>query len=426
MSISLSRTDEALLVLLRRAIGTSKEKISLTHDEWKELSLASHAHAVVPLALDGTAGISQTIPKDVLLAWQTLAARLQFQNEGRWVAQDRLLALLKAKKIPTVILKGTTVAVNYLNPALRTMGDVDFLIAPAQKQKCLDYLLENGFSLPRGEGTGTREIALHDENGVLFELHTGITGIPETHSVAEVRLRSILARTLDSTVTREFEGHVFPAPSTLLQSVILLLHTASHLSHDGVGLRHLLDFGLFIEKELKGQPSANMLAAWEQCGLLRFARVLAMTAARAFALPVREWFASVDKAQADEMLSDFIAGGNLGKERRRREMAGLLITGKAAVASAKQSTSKRMWNNVLSSTRKHYPIVTSYPILFVVALPCNLVKFGWRLCVTGQLFRTGSALKKSRKRLTLIDSLALYDAKTSTKKKKRPMKTGKH
>ena len=423
MSHSLSRTDEALLVLLRRAIGTSKASVKLTHDEWKELSQASYAHAVVPLALDGTAGISKSIPRDVLLAWQTLAARLQIQNEGLWIAQDRLLALLKAKKIPAVILKGTTVAVNYPNPALRTMGDVDFLITPSQKQSCMEYLLANGFTY-KGEAGQSHHAALYDENGVLFELHTDINGIPEIHSIAEVRLRSILARTLDSTVSREFEGHVFPAPSSLLQSVILLLHTASHLSHDGVGLRHLLDFGLFIEKELKGQPSANMLAAWEQCGLLRFARVLAMTASRAFALPVREWFASVDTAQADEMLADFIAGGNLGKERRRREMAGLLMTGRAAVASGKQPVSKRIWKNVISSTKKHYPIVIDYPILLTVALPCNLIKFGWRLCITGQLFRTGSALKHSKKRLTLIDSLALYDAKSTSGKKKRA-KSGK-
>ena len=124
------------------------------------------------------------------------------------------------------------------------------------------------------------------------------------------------------------------------------------------------------------------------------------------------------------MLADFIAGGNLGKERRRREMAGLLMTGKAAVASGKQPVSKRIWKNVISSTKKHYPIVIDYPILLTVALPCNLIKFGWRLCITGQLFRTGSALKHSKKRLTLIDSLALYDAKSTSGKKKRA-KSGK-
>lgn len=418
---SISRTDRALLLLLRRSLFQSDEKMVLSVNEWKDVVCASYEQAVVLLALDGTDGLP-SVPQSVLMPWQKLAFRLQWQNEQLYAVQDKVVSLFREAGIPTVILKGSACAANYPNPTLRTMGDIDLLVDPCRLKESKALLKKNGYKADVPSGLSEHHVSFSD-GACHIELHHSVNGIPKDGDAARM-LRSLFSHAVDCTEECHVGEHTFCAPKPLLQSLVLLLHTASHISQSGIGLRHLVDWALFMQRALapekiSARSMKTMLLTWEQCGLLHFARLLSMATTRAFGTPIMPWFANVDVKKADLLLTDFLASGNLGKRRFRDEYGTTLITNKATVASAQVPLAVRVWKNVVSSTDAHFPAVRRYPVLYIGALPFNLLIKGCELCRRKQLFRFGKTLQISHRRLQFIDSLSLFEAP----KRKQPTRS---
>ena len=422
---TISHTDSALLLLLRRSLFGSKEAMVLSRDEWRAVIRASYDQAVLPLALDGTEGLPSLSDGELLLAWQQMAVRLQMQNERLFLLQDKILSLLNAGGITAVVLKGSAAAAAYPKPSLRTMGDIDLLVPETQLDACKVLLIQNGFRAEKRGKADDHHIGFLSEDGQKAELHFTLGGIPKEGPAAD-KLRSILSEATRTAVTKEVDGHVFSAPTPLVHSLVLLVHTASHLSSSGIGIRHLLDWALFVEEELSpdkmsAQKRTSILKTWRQCGLLRFAKLLSLAAAKAFDLPVRPWFDKENEQEAEALLGDFLDGGNLGKIRYQKNFGGGLVTGKGALFAPDAPLAVRMWRNVVISTEKTFPSVKKHRILYVGALPCNLVCQVVRLAKKKQLFTFSKTVKNAKQRLEMIDSLAFFKTtERDIQQKKKP------
>ena len=65
----------------------------------------------------------------------------------------------------------------------------------------------------------------------------------------------------------------FYVPSTFHHGIVLLLHTISHISSTGVGLRHLCDWLVFVESLTEDKFIEMFSGPLQDMGILTFAKV---------------------------------------------------------------------------------------------------------------------------------------------------------
>jgi hypothetical protein len=105
--------------------------------------------------------------------------------------------------------------------------------------------------IPPEEEKGRIHVGYHrtaekGRTGSVWELHRDVNGIPHGSS-AEGIIRAYMADLLETPVDYEEENGTVKVPDAFHHGLTLLLHTASHLTGEGVGLRHLCDWLVFAD-----------------------------------------------------------------------------------------------------------------------------------------------------------------------------------
>lgn len=196
------------------------------------------------------------------------------QQQANWyrlaAAQQALLELLDENGIPCVILKGMAAAQYYPKPECRAAGDVDFLVRREEFEPASKLLEASGYAL-----AGDVDYAPHHKeflkDGVTFELHRWIGDSEDDREP----LRSLLQVGVEERKTVTVNGTSFPAYAAAQNGLVLLLHMKHHI-REGLQLRQILDWMLFVEKGLTDAVWRELLPTLEELGLTTFAA--AMTA----------------------------------------------------------------------------------------------------------------------------------------------------
>lgn len=97
---------------------------------------------------------------------------------GHLLDVHEMLSVLEAKGIPTVILKGAAAGILYPDPGLRSYGDIDFMVSPADFKRARAALVAAGFEGKDDDGVCDHHVGL-DKDGVRLELHWEPNGIPQ-------------------------------------------------------------------------------------------------------------------------------------------------------------------------------------------------------------------------------------------------------
>ena len=153
----------------------------------------------------------------------------------------RICNIMKNAGIPCTILKGFASALYYPDPLMRSMGDVDFLVDTDNFEDASKVLEENGY-----ESNGKN----HDVHDVFLgkvcrcEMHFQPSGIPQGKT--GVKVRKYLSGLLENSEKVQTELGEITVPSTFHHGLIILLHMCHHLTGDGLGLRHLCDWAVFL------------------------------------------------------------------------------------------------------------------------------------------------------------------------------------
>jgi hypothetical protein len=129
--------------------------------DWTRLMTAVGGWGVGPLVFAAFREIADRVPPEVLQPLQAVYLGSAAANTAFLGAVQHVLAALNAARIPTIVLKGIQLAGQvYPNVALRSMADVDLLVAPADLDaacrvvEALGYRWqpdEDGFSRPFAE-----------------------------------------------------------------------------------------------------------------------------------------------------------------------------------------------------------------------------------------------------------------------------------
>ncbi len=283
----------------------------------------SKAQAVYPLAFSV---LDSQLQKKLTAEQYTECSeeffRYAIANTQNFAEHGELHELMTANNIPYVAMKGLASAMYYPEPSLRSMGDVDFLVAKENVSQAGKLLQSIGFAVDHGEEDDGIHIAYTRPPMSIWELHHSVNGIPNNEIGKKIRTE--IDRTIDTAVLVESDGFTCRVPDTLHHGLIMLLHTASHLTSEGIGLRHLCDWVVFASNLSDAEFREIFEKKLKKFGLWRFAQALTILGIRYLGAPNRVWtLEAVESHKPDDtalegLTNDILSGGNFGTKDMNR------------------------------------------------------------------------------------------------------------
>jgi hypothetical protein len=401
----LAPTQKVLLELVGNALF-SKQKSTLVDEE---ILLSVWQEAMV-----------QTVPliafSDVSLNHFSTSFRGEVQKNlhGAFqrnvlIAQGHVLVdrLLHQAGIEYVVMKGLASALYYPDYLMRSMGDVDFLVAKEDFEKADKLFKDNGFVVQKG--FDDHHVTYH-KNGVRYELHFEPPGIPKGKN-GEI-LRDYFKDLLPSAVRVATEFGEVCVPNAFHHGLIVLLHNVHHLTADGMGLRHLCDWAVVVGSMTSQEFSDLYQDKLKTVGLWHFAGIMSFLCTKT--LGCRDVFEEkITPAQCElsmQLLADIFSSGNFGQKNVDRSHEYLLISSKNEKGIKEKSMITQWFLSMNRIVYVHWPFAKKIKLI----LPFGWLFFSLRYVVrslTGKRpkIRIKSILKEAEQRKDFYSDLELFE-----------------
>lgn len=305
----MEKTSEAVLSLIRAALWN--EPLELPPDlDWDGVERSLRMQAVMGIVAG--ARLEGRIPDSVRARWDHLVLCYGAHFYKLLNAQDELLEILRENDIPAVILKGTAAAVYYPDPEMRAMGDVDLLMPREQVETAANLLSANGYVQ---ESVSPRVISFCKDN-ICFELHQRFSCQYYTVSKTEF-LENMLQEGICRRVEQICAGSVSPMLPSLANGLTLLDHAGYHIREAGIGLRHVVDWMMYVHGRLTDNYWYQQFApAARAMGLETFAITMTQMCRIYMGLPDPvTWCNEADAELCERLLAHILRCGNFGAQR---------------------------------------------------------------------------------------------------------------
>jgi len=326
---------------------TDERKIVECFDE-------SLLHSVYPLVYHSLQQVKTIDSAYTKNYYQIIAKNINNRDEHK-----QLHTIMSNAGIKYVILKGIASAQYYPSPELRTMGDVDFLIDPSLCETVDHLLVSKGFI--RHEAN--EEQGYHwgySKHRSTFELHWAAPGIPKNGEYGE-RIRECLSDIVEKAQYQD--GCMIP--SRFHHGIVLLLHSAGHMTAGGLGLRHLCDWAVFVNSFETSEFTETFEESLRNIGLWEFARVLTAVSIKYLGVKSASWCDGVETWVIDAIMQDIIDSGNFGcKDRQRLNQSKLLRNADDRTVGGGSIHNVFVFLN--NRARKAMPITVRCPLLLPV------------------------------------------------------------
>ncbi len=333
----------------------------------KELSPDLITEAVSQTVLPFVYSAAQKLNIDATPCLQSLR-RILANNMVVEYEHSELHNLLQAHNIPYVILKGCVSASYYPEPALRTMGDVDFLVKESDLERVGEILEKDGY-IRTEDHEHEAHIVYHRPPKSVLEMHWRLSGIPQGRNGD--RVREYFSDIIETARTVEMPEGSYRAPDDFHHCLVLLVHTAGHMINTGIGLRHLCDWAVFTEKVDIQQWHEEL----SLCGLWRYAKLLTQLSVRYLHMPGQLWaMEDAEENLLEAMVCDIFAGGNFGKKDDQRINQAKLMTDKEKGGVDGESMIKQLVSVMNEKAGIVLPVCRKIPIL----LPIGWIYAGGR------------------------------------------------
>lgn len=400
--------------LLLQIIGASlfnKDVPRIKQNQISELIKEANSHSVFPLMFSvikkqvEQTGDKKTIDSCMQLLFACIAAQT-----SNFVEHGELHRLMADNGIGYVAMKGISSAMYYPNPNLRCSGDVDVFVCDKDFDSAQKLIESAGFEKEK-ESNDEIHIAYKRPPFSIWELHKSVNGIPKNEvgeNIAE-EIRGIVETAVETTI----EGTVCMVPDQFHHGLILLLHTASHLTSEGVGLRHLCDWVVFVSSINDDDFVKLFKEKLQSFGLWRFAQVLTLLGVNYFSAPKRKWAMmneNITDDQLEALMTDILNGGNFGKKDMNRYREIKYISNRADSTIDNGSVFVQVIKTLNYKVYSDFSFIDKHRYL----LPIGWCVEGFKyiaLLLQGKRKSTGTKkmLKEAIKRKSLYLSLKLFE-----------------
>ncbi len=315
----MTREQDILLYLMRASVqGTPVTALPPGPlPDWMEVYREAYQQAVPLLFFDAIAPLEAQIPTEVFQKSFEIARRVTAANLRVEHAQHQLVQVLESEQIPYVILKGEGAAADYPVPELRVLGDVDFLI-PDDTTKTVKEKMEALGYVHSWEPEAHHQVL--GKPGICLEMHMEVAGVPEgQHRAATL---DFFRDIYEKSIPLDRGAGAFQVPCRAHHGLILILHMQHHIVLQGMGLRHIMDWGCFVDKT-QNEPfwKDSLLPMLKKIGLRRFAAVITKLSSLYLGTACPAWANDVPRELCESLMEDVMNGGNFGRKDQDRARA---------------------------------------------------------------------------------------------------------
>ena len=345
--------EENSLKIIREAI-TGQEEYFSPDTDWSALEQELNNQALLPIAYNvlKRGCVPEGEFRDIWIGFI-------IQHISGWYrtleVQNELVQILTESGYKFVIMKGFANATLFPKPEIRSTGDVDFLVKVEEFDEIYQLLQTKGFK-PTGEGDAGKHHMNLKKNDVLFEMHKRPAGTMRKKSKDNQKVIDYFKEGLGHTDIVELCGYKFPIFDPVRNGLMLLMHTAGHMQ-GGLGIRHLLDWGMYADKYLTDtfwNDEFRQAAAIIHVDEL----ALSMTSICQKELGLckdRSWCMEADEDTCYALLEYMLNQGNFGRKAGEADAGAKFFT--------ESMDTGGLFRRLDRSASYSMPIIKKYPIL---------------------------------------------------------------
>ncbi len=354
-------------------------------DKEEEILQEANRQTVYPLVCTALKNITDGEQTSTEVFLQRIAENMQVNFDHTLIH-----GLLTGNGIEYVAFKGVASAKYYPDPILRTMGDTDILINRQDIHK-VDLLLKNmGYTTTDDLEKEKGHVAYSKKEGnriSRLEVHFTLGGIPKSKEETFNKYLSDLISTSEVVTTPCGECRV---PDKFHHGLILLLHTATHLINEGVGLRHLCDWAVFVNTVSDKEMTETFQMPLKELGFWEFARYFTALSVEFLGVEPKTFVGEVDKDYLNDLISDIFSGGNFGTKDTDRYTQIKYISDRNDHTIDKKNPISQAFFTLKEKTKRNVKFVEKHPLLLPFGMVYTLFNYLF-LVVTKK--RKGDSLK---------------------------------
>lgn len=311
-----NQTQSLFLSLLRAALwGEKLDASAFVEAKWKQIFRLADVQTVPMLIVDGMGMLppeSLRMSLDEKLSRLGKMQRMECVNSLHRCVIVKIDKALKAEGIQAVFMKGQTTALRYPNPLHRTPGDIDFVVLADDFGKTMAVMEKIG---------KVDHDLVHEHHGmawvdgVTVEPHYKVHNYqrPSTDRAMQEMFSSVFP---DGLVSADMDGYQVPIFPPTFESVFLISHMVNHVYEEGLGLRQVIDYAMFLHKcadridwvkHDEYLHKMRMERAWRifTCICVKYLGIELPSQVEPFSHQEEKW--------ADRMMDDIMKVGNFGR-----------------------------------------------------------------------------------------------------------------
>lgn len=293
-----------LFFLLRHSL--SSEHYTLNSINWQAVYDLSCKLGVSALAYDGlTLGENLDIDEDLYYKWLGQSAVKENLFAQHYHALKAFSEACAKAGIKVFVLKGLAFGINYPVPNHRSCGDIDVFCVHNDGTPA--YQDGNEVAHRLGAEVDThwyKHSKIHFE-GVVFENHDYLICTREGKMYKELnqKLKAILLS--DKIESRLYDTDAL-IPSTYFNALFQAYHSRAHFLAEGIGLKHVLDWATFLQKEQNNIDWDSYYKDCDEYHLKRFIVAMTNIAVHKLDITVSNPSIEVHSPYADKILDSII------------------------------------------------------------------------------------------------------------------------
>ena len=263
--------DNVLFPLLRLAVDRAGgERIATEAVEWSAVYNMARKQGVLAVAFDGLTKLfaqdkefAKSFPLSLKMQWINAVLSIERRYDYSREVCAELAEKWAEQGVKTLCLKGMAFSTYYPVPNHRECGDFDCYLYD-------DYA--NGNALAKSLGAKVDDgWYKHSEivyRKVMIENHQYIVAVRGGERLK--RLHNLLDTMARTEVCKPIFDTKIEMPSAMFNALFLNHHALTHFLSEGIRLRHILDWAMFIEKEQDNLDWARFYSICEEYDLRKF------------------------------------------------------------------------------------------------------------------------------------------------------------
>lgn len=351
------QTEDQFFALLRSGLWNEvPDRIPFAGGtDWEALYRLSLEQTVVPLVTDGINRLPREfLPSEPERLDPFLGDMMATAKRNR-VLDAFIPKLFNAlADIPVVLVKGQSLAQDYLEPERRQPGDIDLLLMPASYEAAKAVLLPKATKVLEEQAEIWHQ-GMHFHN-IEVEIHGSVSTL----------ISKRLDRKLAVLLEEQFDGRTFPSvsiggagipvPEADFNAIYIFVHFLQHYWSGGVGLRQLTDWMVFVSVHKRDIHPVILEQRLHGFGLLHLWKVFTGFVQEYLGCPAEKLplAAKPDPKKNARIWKYIRRSGNFGKNQDRSRKKESYLVRKF----------HSLWRLVVADRLRHFPVFPKESIRF--------------------------------------------------------------